>query len=175
MSEAAKQNPVVNLETSLGQIKIELWPDRAPVTVANFLDYVKEGFYDGLIFHLLVSNFLVQTGGYEPEMVYRPPTRPAIKNEADNGLSNERGTLAMARAFPIDSAAAQFFINMVDNPKLNHRGQAPQEFGYAVFGKVIAGMDKVDKMAWIPVKQRGDMPYVPEQDIVILKATVEIE
>jgi cyclophilin family peptidyl-prolyl cis-trans isomerase len=175
MSKTTKQNPVVNLETSLGDIRIELWPDKAPETVANFLGYVKEGFYDGLIFHRVISNFVVQTGGYEPGLIYRQPTQPCIKNEADNGLSNERGTLAMARALPIDSAAAQFFINMVDNPRLNHQGQSPQEFGYAVFGQVIGGMDKVDKMAWIPVGKQGDMADVPDQDIVILKAVVERE
>lgn len=171
MSKDAARNPLVKLETNMGDITIELWPDRAPITVANFLTYVREGFYDGLIFHRVISNAMVQTGGFEPGMVYRQPTHPPIKNEADNGLKNERGTVAMARAYPIDSAAAQFFINIVDNPNLDHHGPAPQEFGYPVFGAVIEGMSVVDKMTWIPTTQRDQFPNVPTQDIIILRAS----
>ncbi len=174
-TETAVRNPVVALETSLGLIQIELWPDKAPVTVENFLRYVKEGFYDGLIFHRVISNFMVQAGGYEPGMIYRNPPHPSIKNEADNGLKHERGTIAMARAFPIDSAAAQFFINIVDNPKLNHHGPTPQEFGYTVFGRVIEGMNTVDKMTWMPTGMKEQIPNVPVEDIVILKAEVQTE
>jgi cyclophilin family peptidyl-prolyl cis-trans isomerase len=173
MSEQRQQYPVVRLETSMGSIRIELWPDKAPITVNNFLTYVKEGFYDGLIFHRVVSNFIIQAGGFEPGMVYRDPTHPPIKNEADNGLKNQRGAIAMARAYPIDSAAAQFFINMVDNPRLDHHGPEPVEFGYAVFGKVIEGMDVLEKMAFIPVGMQAQHQNVPVRDIIITKAVVE--
>ncbi len=173
MSEQSQQYPVVRLETSLGTIRIELWPDKAPITANNFLTYVQDGFYDGLIFHRVVSNFIVQAGGFEPGMVYREPTHPPIKNEADNGLKNQRGAIAMARAYPIDSAAAQFFINMVDNPRLDHHGPEPVEFGYAVFGKVVEGMDVLDKMAFIPVGMQAQHHNVPARDIIITKAAVE--
>jgi cyclophilin family peptidyl-prolyl cis-trans isomerase len=163
-------NPLVALETNLGTIKIELFPEQAPVTVANFLTYVREGFYDGLIFHRVISNAIVQAGGHTPDLEYRQPTHPPIVNEARNGLKNERGTVAMARAYPVDSAAAQFFINVVDNPELDHRGTEPQEFGYAVFGRVVEGMFVVDKMTWIPTAARGVHRNVPEEEIIILKA-----
>lgn len=172
MTEVKTQNPVVLLETTLGAIKLELYPDKAPVTVANFLAYVREGFYDGLIFHRVISNAIVQAGGHEPDLTYRQPTRPPIVNEATNGLSNERGTIAMARAYPIDSAAAQFFINVVDNPELDHRGPEPQNYGYAVFGRVIEGMSVVDRMTWIPTVSRQGHRNVPQENIVILKARV---
>ena len=172
MAQAAPNNPVVELETSRGSIKIELFPDKAPVTVANFLTYVKEGFYDGLIFHRVISNALVQAGGHGPGMVYKEPTHPSIKNEANNGLSNERGTVAMARAYPIDSAAAQFFINVVDNTELDYKGPEPQDFGYAVFGRVIDGMKVVEKMTWIPTGPMGEHRNVPQENIIITKASV---
>jgi len=171
--QSQQQHPVVRLETSMGTVKIELRPDKAPVTVKNFLTYVNEGFYDGLIFHRVVPNFVIQAGGFEPGMVYREPTHPPIKNEADNGLKNQRGTVAMARAYPIDSAAAQFFINMVDNPRLDHHGPEPVEFGYAVFGRVIEGMDVLEKMAFIPTGMQSQHQNVPMRDIIITKATVE--
>ena len=173
MIEPSRQFPVVRLETDMGDIRIELRPDKAPVTVENFLTYVKEGFYDGLIFHRVVPNFVIQTGGFGPGMAYREPTHPPIKNEADNGLKNERGTVAMARAYPINSAAAQFFVNMVDNPKLDHHGPEPVEFGYAVFGKVFEGMDVLEKMAFIPVTVLSQHQNVPVRDIIITKAVVE--
>lgn len=172
MSQSAPQNPQVVLETSLGSITLELFADKAPATVANFLTYVKEGFYDGLIFHRVISNAIVQAGGHAPGMAYREPTHSPIVNEAQNGLSNERGSIAMARAYPIDSAAAQFFINVVDNPELDYQGPTPQDFGYAVFGRVIDGMAVVEKMTWIPTGQQEGHRNVPQQDIVILKARV---
>jgi peptidyl-prolyl cis-trans isomerase A (cyclophilin A)/peptidyl-prolyl cis-trans isomerase B (cyclophilin B) len=173
MTRLADKNPVVVLETSKGSIRIELFPDKAPVTVANFLTYVREGFYDGLIFHRIVSNALVQAGGFKPGLIYQEPTHPPIVNEANNGLSHERGTIAMARAYPINSAAAQFFINVVDSPELDYRGPEPQDFGFAVFGRVIEGMGVVDKMTWIPTGPVGDLRNVPQEDIIILKARVE--
>jgi cyclophilin family peptidyl-prolyl cis-trans isomerase len=173
MTEQGRQYPVVRLETNMGDIRLELRPDKAPITVDNFLTYVKDGFYNGLIFHRVVANFVIQTGGFGPEMAYREPTHPPIKNEADNGLQNQRGTLAMARAYPIDSAAAQFFVNMVDNPKLDHHGSEPVEFGYAVFGKVIEGMEVLEKMAFIPVGLHSQHQNVPVRDIIITKAVVE--
>lgn len=173
MVEDKPRYPVVTLETTIGTIKLELWPDKAPVTVENFLTYVREGFYDGLIFHRAVHNFVVQTGGYEPGMVYREPTHPPIKNEADNGLQNKRGTLAMARAYPINSAAAQFFINLVDNPKLDHKGPEPVNFGYAVFGRVLSGLHHLEILATKPVTIKEKHQNVPVEEVVILKATVD--
>lgn len=172
MTKPMAKNPVVLLETTLGDIKLELNPDKAPVTVSNFLTYVREGFYDGLIFHRIISNAMVQTGGFKPGMIYQEPTHPAIVNEAQNGLSNERGAIAMARAYPVDSAAAQFFINVVDNPELDYKGTEPQDFGYAVFGRVIDGMGVVDKMTWIPTGMVGEHRNVPQENIIILKASV---
>ena len=166
------KNPEVILETSLGFIKLELFPDKAPVTVDNFLTYVREGFYDGVIFHRIISNAIVQGGGFKPGLVLQEPAHPAIVNEAQNGLLNERGAIAMARAYPIDSAATQFFINVVDNPTLDHRGPDPLEFGYAVFGRVAAGMDVVDKMTWMPTGAVGEHRNVPQENIIILKASV---
>jgi peptidyl-prolyl cis-trans isomerase B (cyclophilin B) len=173
MTEPSQPCPVVRLETTLGIIRIELQPDKAPVTVDNFLTYVREGFYDGLIFHRVVANFIIQAGGFEPGMVYREPTHPAIKNEADNGLKNQRGTVAMARAYPVDSAATQFFINMVDNPRLDHHGPDPVEFGYAVFGRIIEGMNVLEKMSFIPQGTQDQFQNVPSRDVVITKATEE--
>ena len=172
MTPSAGKNPQVLLETTRGNIKLELYSDKAPVTVENFLTYVREGFYDGLIFHRIISNAIVQAGGHAPGMVYKEPSHPTIKNEADNGLSNERGTIAMARAYPIDSASAQFFINVVDNPGLDYKGPEPQDFGYAVFGRVIGGMEAVDKMTWIPTGPVGEHRNVPQENIVINKAVV---
>lgn len=172
MTQSVDKNPQVLLETTRGDIKLELYPDKAPVTVDNFLAYVREGFYDGTIFHRIISNAIVQGGGFKPGLVFQEPTRPAIKNEANNGLKNERGTIAMARAYPIDSASSQFFINVVDNPELDYKGPEPQNYGYAVFGLVIEGMEVVDKMTWIPTGPVGDHRNVPQENIVILKAAV---
>lgn len=163
---------MVILETSLGVIKVELYPDKAPVSVKNFLTYAKEGHYDGLIFHRVIRYFMVQGGGFTKEMRERGAKHPPIKNEADNGLKNDRGTLAMARTSVVDSATAQFFINVVNNDVLNHRAKTPQGFGYAVFGKVTEGMEVVDKIRAVPTGNSGMFQDVPLQPVTITKATV---
>ncbi len=173
MSLTPEVNPVVHLETSLGLISLELWPEAAPLTAENFLTYVNEGFYDGLIFHRVVPMFVVQGGGFEPGMVYHAPTHPTIANEAANGQKNRRGTVAMARAYPINSAAAQFFINVVDNPQLDHKGLDPREYGYAVFGQVKAGMHFVEMMSTLPTETRAAHQNVPQNDILMKRAWVE--
>lgn len=168
--ENAKENPMVTFETSLGDFRIELYPAQAPVTVANFRHYVRSGFYDGLIFHRVIPGFVIQGGGFEPGMQQRPPSRAPIANEADNGLKNKRGTLSMARTMAVNSATSQFFVNLRDNPSLDHRGDAPHAFGYAVFGKVVEGMEVVDKIAAQPTATKGRFQDVPQEDVVILKA-----
>src|SRR3972149_11416321 len=150
-SGAGEENPVVLMETSLGNIKIELDQAKAPITVKNFLSYVDEKFYDGTIFHRVIGNFMIQGGGFTAEMQQKPVKAP-IKNEAGNGLKNMTGTIAMARTNIVDSATAQFFINVVDNDFLNHQNTTSQGFGYAVFGKVIEGMDVVDKIKAVVIK-----------------------
>ena len=164
--------PVVQFETSMGVIKAELYPDKAPITVKNFLTYVREGYYDGLVFHRVIRDFMIQGGGFTKEMKEKGTKHPPIKNEADNGLKNDRGTVAMARTSVVDSATAQFFINTVNNDFLNHRAKSPQGYGYAVFGKVIEGMDVVDKIRAVPTASSGMHQDVPKQPVVILKATV---
>ena len=164
--------PVVILETSLGVVKAELYPDKAPVSVKNFLLYAKEGHYDGLIFHRVIRDFMVQGGGFTKEMKERAAKHPPIRNEADNGLKNDRGTLAMARTSVVDSATAQFFINVVNNDFLNHRAKTPQGYGYAVFGKVTEGMDVVDKIRAVPTGNSGMFQDVPLQPVSIVKVTV---
>ena len=163
---------MVTLETSLGVIKVELYPDKAPVSVQNFLAYVKEGHYDGLIFHRVIRDFMIQGGGFTKEMKERGSKHPPIRNEADNGLSNDRGTLAMARTSVVDSATAQFFINVVNNDFLNHRSKTPQGYGYAVFGKVVEGMDVVDKIRAVPTGKAGRFQDVPLQPVTITKAAI---
>jgi len=155
-SEAAEAagNPVVVLSTTLGDIKIELYPDKAPVTVENFLGYVKSKFYDGTIFHRVIPNFMIQGGGFDAEMKQKK-TGPQIKNEAGNGLKNARGTISMARTSVVDSATSQFFINVKDNTPLDHRDETPRGYGYAVFGSVIEGMDVVDKIVSVSTVQRS--------------------
>jgi cyclophilin family peptidyl-prolyl cis-trans isomerase len=175
MSAANADHPVVNLETSLGLIRLELWPEAAPLTVGNFLTYVREGFYDGLIFHRVVPDFIVQAGGFEPGMVYRTPTHPTIQNEATNGKKNRKGTVAMARAYPIDSAAAQFFINLLNNPSLDHRGEEPHLYGYAVFGQVIEGLEVLEQISQVPVTFKAQHKDVPTRDIIIRRVWVEGE
>jgi peptidyl-prolyl cis-trans isomerase A (cyclophilin A) len=144
------KNPVVLMETSLGNIKLELFQKEAPVSVKNFLDYAKSGHYAGTIFHRVIPNFMIQGGGLQENMQPKP-TRGPIKNEADNGLKNDRGTIAMARTGDPNSATSQFFINVVDNNGLNR--PSPDGFGYAVFGKVVSGMDVVDKIVNTPQKR----------------------
>ncbi len=157
----------VRLATSQGDVVIELAPDKAPKSVANFVEYVKAGHYDGTIFHRVISSFMIQGGGFTPDMAQKPVRAP-IELEARNGLSNARGSVAMARTQVLNSATAQFFINVVDNPMLDSAGG-----GYAVFGKVIDGMDVVDKIKAVPVGNKGGHQNVPLADVVIKKATVE--
>ena len=164
------QAQTVTLETSLGNIVIEMFADKAPVSVANFRQYVRESFYDNLIFHRVISGFMVQGGGFEAGMIPRQPTHPAIVNEAGNGLANNRGTIAMARTYVVNSATCQFFINLVDNPALDQQGSDPAHFGYAVFGRVIEGMEVVDEIAGKATTRVGNYRDVPTEDIVILKA-----
>lgn len=158
------QNPIVVMETSMGSIEIELYADKAPETVKNFLQYVDDGFYAGTIFHRVIDGFMIQGGGFTEDMVHKP-TRAPIKNEATNGLKNERGTIAMARTMVVDSATSQFFINVKDNPFLNHVDK--NQYGYAVFGKVIAGMDVVDKIKTVPTTTRAGHQDVPVTPVVI--------
>jgi len=155
----------VIMETSLGPITIELADDQAPVTVANFLRYVEDHFYDGTVFHRVIPNFMIQGGGFEPGMKEKKAGEP-IKNESANGLSNARGTLAMARTPEPDSATAQFFVNVKDNPFLD-RAKAADRVGYCVFAKVIDGMDVVDKIKDVETGRRGGHDDVPRQDVVI--------
>ncbi|SPF51487.1 peptidyl-prolyl cis-trans isomerase precursor (PPIase) (Rotamase) [Syntrophobacter sp. SbD1] len=163
---AGPANPVVLMKTSLGQIKIELWPDKAPETVKNFLRYVDEGFYDGTIFHRVMGNFMIQGGGFTQDMKQKPTNAP-IKNEASAELKNDRGTIAMARTSAVDSATAQFFINVVDNASLNHSDNSDAGFGYAVFGKVVDGMDVVDKIKSVATTNSGPFKDVPAKPVVI--------
>ncbi len=153
---AAQDKPVLVIETSMGNITVELNRARAPKAVENILSYVNSGFYDGTIFHRVISNFMIQGGGFTPDMV-RKDTRDPIQNEAGNGLKNRRGTLAMARTAEVHSATAQFFINVQDNSFLDHKGNSSSDFGYAVFGKVTDGMDVVDKIRNVKTGD-GDVP-----------------
>ncbi|MEE9354644.1 MAG: peptidylprolyl isomerase [Methylococcaceae bacterium] len=168
MSEAQTK---VKFTTSLGDFVIELNQEKAPVSASNFLTYVKEGFYDDSIFHRVIPGFMAQGGGFDSKFEQKKTHEP-IKNEADNGLKNERGTLAMARTNEPNSATAQFFINYNDNGALNYTGSTSQGWGYAVFGKVIEGMDIVDEMAKQPTGNRGMHQDVPKTDIVVKKAEV---
>ena len=162
-----KENPVVIIKTSMGDITVELFAQDASKTVENFLQYADDGFYDGTIFHRVIPGFMVQGGGFDAEM-NQQSTRPAIRNEAQNGLANKRGTLAMARTQVVDSATSQFFINLVDNAFLNHTRPDPRGFGYCVFGRVTAGMDVVDQMAAVATTRHGPHENVPREPIKIL-------
>lgn len=164
----AKEGPVVELKTSKGAIRIALESEKAPISTKNFLRYVEEGFYDGTAFHRVIPGFMVQGGGFEPGMEQKETHEP-IRNEADNGLQNERGTLAMARTQQKDSATSQFFINLKDNDFLNHGGR---DFGYAVFARVAEGMDVVDAIAGVETTQKGMHGDVPVEPVVIESATV---
>lgn len=159
------------IETSMGSITLELDDAKAPITVKNFLDYAKSGHYDGTIFHRVIDGFMIQGGGFTKSMDQKP-TKAPIKNEAANGLSNKRGTIAMARTVVVDSATSQFFINLVDNNFLDYRGAEPQTYGYAVFGKVTDGMEVVDKIAKVKTGFAGPHQNVPEEPIVIKKVHV---
>ena len=164
-------NPRVLIETSKGNITIELFPALAPQSSGNFLNYVQTGFYNGVIFHRVIPGFMVQTGGMTPEMTEKPKNAP-IQNEADNGLKNLRGTLAMARTGDPHSASSQFFINVADNAFLNHRGKSFEGWGYAVFGQVVDGMKVVDAIAAVSTGNNGPHGDVPTQPILIKRATV---
>lgn len=157
---------LVTIETSMGAIRAELWGDRAPETVANFLQYADDGHYDGLIFHRVMDGFMIQGGGMDPGMQERT-TREPIRNEASETRPNVRGTLAMARTRRVHSATSQFFINLVDNRSLNHRGTAPHEFGYCAFGKVVGGMDVVDRIARVRTTTVGVHGNVPVAPVII--------
>ena len=171
-SAAGKGNPMVVLSTSLGDIKIELYQDKAPVTVQNFLEYVKSGYYDGTIFHRVIPGFMVQGGGMTDDMRdKREGQRAAIKNESSNGLKNDTGTLAMARTSAPDSATSQFFINVKDNTALN-KENAADKVGYAVFGKVVEGMDVVKKIEQVKTATKGPHQNVPVDAVVIKSAKV---
>lgn len=172
--QPAPGNPVVVIETSAGTITAELFKDRAPVSTENFLRYARDGHYVGTIWHRVVSGYVIQGGGYTPELVEKA-TRPPIQNEATNGLSNQRGTLAMARLRAARSATSQFYINVANNAALDHRGFGPDDFGYAVFGRVIAGMDVVDRIAGVPTTTREGMENIPVTPVLIKSITVRGE
>jgi peptidyl-prolyl cis-trans isomerase A (cyclophilin A) len=164
-------NPVVLIETSAGTITAELYKDRAPVSVENFLEYVRARHYDGTIWHRVVPGYVIQGGGYTPEMVEKG-VRPPIQNEATNGLSNRRGTLAMARTRQARSATSQFYINVSNNDSLDHRGFSPDDFGYAVFGRVLQGMEVVDQIAKVKTTTtREGMENVPVTPVLIVGIT----
>lgn len=168
---ARAADPRVRLETTMGVIVLELNPRLAPRTVANFLQYVNDGFYDGTLFHRVIQGFMIQGGGLT-EAMERKPTRPPIANEADSGLKNRRGSIAMARTGDPHSATAQFFINTVDNPSLDFRGKSAQGWGYCVFGRVVQGMDVVAAIEAAPTGRRAGRRDVPLQPVLIRKAAV---
>ena len=169
-ADAQAAAPKVQIETTQGTITLELYEDKAPETVKNFLSYVDDGYYDGTVFHRIISGFMIQGGGFTADIARKPGTRDPIKNEADNGLKNLRGTVAMARTSDPDSATAQFFINHVDNAFLDHTGKNRRGWGYCVFGKVVDGMDVVDKIADTPTGVRNNMPNVPMTTVAIISA-----
>lgn len=168
MSANPAPNPQVTLDTSMGTLTIELYADKAPVTVKNFLDYVAAGHYNGTIFHRVIPNFMIQGGGFEPGMRQKS-TRSPIINESGNGLKNDRGTLAMARTSDPNSASSQFFVNTVNNDFLN-KASAQDRVGYCVFGKVVSGMDVIDKIAAVPTTTRSGHQNVPQTDVVVRSA-----
>jgi len=166
---ALAANPKVELKTSLGAVVIELYPENAPKTVENFVQYVKGGFYDGTIFHRVIPGFMAQGGGFTPNFQQKP-ARPAIRNEAGNGLRNAIGTVAMARTADPHSATAQFFINVADNDFLDFKSPDEKGYGYTVFGRVTSGMDVVQKMIQVPTASAGPHQNVPRQPIIIERA-----
>ena len=168
----AETNPVILMSTSMGNIRIELDATNAPITTKNFVAYVNDGHYDGLIFHRVIPGFMIQGGGMDSQMKEKKNNAP-IKNEAANGLKNKIGSVAMARTNVVDSATAQFFINVKDNDFLNHRSPSPAEFGYAVFGQVIEGMDVVRSIEKVRTGSRGHHDDVPVEAVVINSAKLE--
>ncbi|HWP57973.1 MAG TPA: peptidylprolyl isomerase [Candidatus Acidoferrales bacterium] len=171
-NEPKTRNPTVLMTTSKGDIRIELFADRAPITVKNFLSYVGEKFYDGLIFHRVIPGFMIQGGGFDAAMRQKSTHSP-IKNEATNGLKNKRGTIAMARTAVVDSATAQFFINVNDNDFLDHRDASAEGYGYAVFGRVIEGLDVVRQIETVRTTSRGFHRDVPVEAVVIHSVRLE--
>jgi len=167
-------NPLVVIETSLGNITVEVYPDRAPKSVENFLGYVKDGFYDGTVFHRVIRGFMVQGGGLTADLG-RKPTRASVENEAANGLKNQRGTVAMARTAEIHSATSQFFINTVNNGALDHKGGGARDYGYCVFGKVTEGMDVVDKIEKVETGEKSGYQNVPVEPVVIKSVRLKTE
>ena len=163
---------MIDIETSLGKIVIELYSENTPKTADNFIRYVEEGFYDGTIFHRVIDGFMIQGGGFKPGLSQKA-AHQAIKNEADKAGKNKRGTLAMARTSNPDSATAQFFINLVDNGFLDHRSKSIDGWGYCVFGKVTEGMDVVDKIAKAKTGSKQGYDDVPTEDVIIEKVTIE--
>ena len=163
---------MIIFHTNKGYIKIETFADKAPETVKNFIEYCQDGFYNNTIFHRVINNFMIQGGGFEPGMKQKR-TKAAIKNEANNGLTNQRGTLAMARKMDPHSATAQFFINVVDNDYLNFRSADANGYGYCVFAKVVDGMDVVDQIKTVKTGRHGMHADVPVEDIIIERVTVE--
>ena len=168
--EQAKETDMVLIKTTLGDIKVKLAADKAPLTVANFLAYADAKHYDGTIFHRVIDGFMIQGGGFDANMRQKPTNAP-IKNEAANGLRNKRGTLAMARTMVVDSATSQFFINVKDNGFLDFRAPNPQGFGYCVFGEVVAGMDVVDKIKSVRTTTKAGMGDVPLETVEIISVT----
>ncbi len=164
-----QKNPIVLIKTTQGDIKVELYADKAPLSVKNFLQYVNEGFYDHTIFHRVIEGFMIQGGGFTKDMQQKT-THATIKNEAENGLSNKAGTLAMARTSDVNSATAQFFINTVDNPFLDFKGKSSSAYGYCVFGKVIEGMDVVNKIKKVKTANKGPFENVPVETVEIIEA-----
>lgn len=164
-------NPQVELRTNMGAIVLELYPENAPATVENFLQYVKSGHYNGTVFHRVIPGFMIQGGGFTPDMKEKP-TRPSVKNEAGNGLRNSVGTVAMARTPDPHSASAQFFINVADNPALDFRAPTRDGYGYCVFGKVVRGMDVVNKIAAVHTASRLPYDDVPVKPVIIESARV---
>ncbi|MFZ3074776.1 peptidylprolyl isomerase [Psychrobacter glacincola] len=163
--------PVVELDTNMGAIVIELNEEKAPKTVENFLNYVKSGHYDGTIFHRIIDGFMIQGGGMDADMNEKATNKP-VENEADNGLKNDAGTIAMARTQDPHSATSQFFVNVKDNDFLNHSGKNMQGWGYTVFGKVTSGMDVIEKMRGVPTGRFGMHADVPKEPVVINSATI---
>ena len=168
----AEKNPVVLMSTSMGNIRIELDAENAPITTKNFLEYASNGHYDGVIFHRVISGFMIQGGGMDAQMNEKKNKGP-IKNEAANGLKNKLGSVAMARTNVVDSATAQFFINVKDNDFLNHRSAAPAEFGYAVFGQVVDGMDVVHAIEKVKTGRKGGHDDVPVETVLINSVKLE--
>lgn len=169
--EKMSANPIIKMETSKGTMTIELDAEKAPLSAANFVSYVEDGFYDGLIFHRVIPGFMVQGGGMKPDMSEKPNKAP-IKNEANNGLKNLRGTLAMARTNDPHSATSQFFINLKDNGFLDYTSESPSGWGYAVFGKVTDGLDVIDEIEKVKTGNHGHHGDVPLEPVTIIKATV---